>query len=132
MLETAHASIHTSRASGGIQGERGTGHHVYGWDAKSLKENLNHFFPVRSGDANAFDQQKRMLFWFDLQLVVKGVVPDLFTVIPVVDQSVINRLLHSLDERCVFLHERCGANELLTLVGTGDKPAFGLRLSKKR
>ena len=58
---------------------------------------LGHFFTISFGVEGGFCQQDRMLLWGNSKLVVEGVMPDLLHVIPVGDNSMLNRILKRED-----------------------------------
>merc|ERR1719474_2287424 len=69
-----------------------TGGHV-----KGLKHNLSHLLTVGFGVKGSFSKKDRLLLRGNTQLIVEGVVPDLLHIIPVGDDSMLNRVLQGED-----------------------------------
>ena len=54
--------------------------------------NLQHLFSVRLGVKRCLSTQYWVLFWRDTQLIVEGVMPDLLHIVPVGDDTVLERV----------------------------------------
>lgn len=65
---------------------------VEGWDVEGLEHDLGHFFSVGLRVHGGLGQQDGVLLWSNSQLVVERVVPDLLHVVPVVDDTMLNRV----------------------------------------
>ena len=67
------------------------------WCVESLEHDLGHFFAVGLGVEWGLGEQDRVLFRGDSQLVVEGVMPDLFHVVPVGNDSMLDGVLQGKD-----------------------------------
>merc|ERR1712240_459904 len=92
-------SVHddTSGTTGGVQGEHSLDGHVHGGHVEGLEHDLGHLLPVGLGVEGSLSEQDWLLLGGNTQLVVEGVVPDLLHVVPVGDDSVLNRVLEGED-----------------------------------
>merc|ERR1719348_416531 len=92
-------SIHddTSGTTRGVQGQHSLDSHVHGGHVEGLEHDLGHLLPVGLGVEGSLGEQDGQLLGGNTQLVVEGVVPDLLHVVPVGDDSVLNRVLEGED-----------------------------------
>merc|ERR1711974_41516 len=87
----------TGGTTGGIERENGLDGDVHSRRAEGFEHDLGHLLTVSLGVKRGFGEQDGRLLRGDTELVVEGVVPDLFHVIPVGDDTVFNRVLESED-----------------------------------
>uniref|UniRef100_A0A8W7PQJ3 Uncharacterized protein n=1 Tax=Anopheles coluzzii TaxID=1518534 RepID=A0A8W7PQJ3_ANOCL len=87
----------TGGTTGGVQGQHGLDGDVHGWRVERLKHDLGHLLTVSLRVQRGLGQQDWVLLWGDTQLVVEGVVPDLLHIIPVGDDTVLDRVLQGED-----------------------------------
>ena len=64
---------------------------------KRFSSYLSHFLAVGLGVEGSFGQEDGVFLGGDTQLVVEGVVPDLLHVVPVGDDTVLDRVLQGED-----------------------------------
>ena len=79
-------------SSGGVQGQHCLYTNVHSRHIKRLKHDLRHLFAVRFWVERCFGEQDGMFFWGDSQFVVKRVVPNLLHVVPVCNDSMLDRV----------------------------------------
>mmetsp|Transcript_13713 Transcript_13713/g.28060 ORF Transcript_13713/g.28060 Transcript_13713/m.28060 type:complete len:392 (+) Transcript_13713:62-1237(+) len=82
-----------SGAAGGVEGEDGLDVDVHGRDVEGLEHDLGHALAVGLGVEGSLSEEDGVLLGGDAELVVEGVVPDLLHVVPVGDDTVLNRVL---------------------------------------
>ena len=82
----------TRGAAGSVQGENSLDGDVEGWGVEGLKDDLRHLLAVGLGIDGSLGQQDGVLLGSHSQLVVEGVVPDLLHVVPVGNNTVLNRI----------------------------------------
>jgi len=87
----------TGGTTGSVQGQDGLDGDVHGWGIESLKHNLCHLLPVGLWVEWGLSEQNGVLLWGNTQLIVEGVMPDLFHIIPIGDNSVLNWVLEGED-----------------------------------
>merc|ERR1719516_47743 len=87
----------TGGTSGGIQGEDSLDGNIHGRHVEGLEHDLGHLLTVGLGVEGSLSQEDRLLLRGNTKLIVEGVVPDLLHVIPVGDDSVLNRVLEGED-----------------------------------
>merc|ERR1712096_130177 len=68
-----------------------------GWDVEGFKHDLGHLFTVSLGVEWSFSEQDGVLFWGNTEFIVEGVMPDLFHIIPVGDDTVFNGVFQGQD-----------------------------------
>jgi len=83
----------TGGTTGSVQGQNGLDGDVHGWAVEGLKHDLSHLLPVSFWVKRSLSEEDGVLLWGNSQLIVEGVMPDLFHIIPVGDDSVLNRVL---------------------------------------
>merc|ERR1719474_1469291 len=87
----------TSGTSRGIEGKDGLDCNVHGGHVKGLEHDLSHLLTVGLGVKGSFSKKDRLLLRGNTELIVEGVVPDLLHIIPVSDDSMLNRVLQGED-----------------------------------
>ena len=88
---------YASGSSRGVQRQHCLDIDVHGWTVERLEHDLGHLFPVGLGVEGGLGQQHWVLLGGYSQLVVEGMVPDLFHVVPVGDDSVFDGVLQGED-----------------------------------
>merc|ERR1719195_1675750 len=81
----------------GIEGEDSLDGHVHGGHVEGLKHDLGHLLTVSLGVEGSLSKEDRLLLRGNTEFIVEGVVPDLLHVIPVSDDSMLNRVLEGKD-----------------------------------
>merc|ERR1712027_184759 len=87
----------TSGTSGSIKGEDSLDSNIHGGHVEGLEHDLGHLLSVGLGVEGSLSQEDWLLLGGNSELVVEGVVPDLLHVIPVCDDSMLNRVLQGED-----------------------------------
>merc|ERR1711970_1307289 len=87
----------TGGSARGVERKHGLDGDVHGWEVERLKHDLSHLFSVSLGVEWGLGEEGWALFGGDSELVVVGVVPDLFHVIPVGDDTVLDGVLEGED-----------------------------------
>ena len=87
----------TSGSTGGIEREYGLNRDVEGGCVEGLEDDLGHLLSVRLGVDRSFGEQDRVLLGSHSQLVVESMMPDLLHVIPVGDNTVLDRVAEGED-----------------------------------
>ena len=87
----------TSSTTRSIKGEDGLDGNVHSGRVEGLEHNLCHLLPVGLGVEGSLSKQDGLLLRGDTELVKEGVMPDLLHVIPVGDDSVLDRVLQGKD-----------------------------------
>merc|ERR1712121_270675 len=87
----------TGGTSGGVQGEDSLDGDVHGGRVESLEHDLRHLLTIGFGVERSFCEEDGMFFWSNTKLVVEGVMPDLFHIIPVGDNSVLDGVFQCED-----------------------------------
>jgi len=82
-----------SGATGGVDGQNRLNGDVESGYVESLEHDLGHLLPVVLGIQGSFGEENRMFLRSDTKLIVEGVVPDLFHVIPVGYDTVLDGVL---------------------------------------
>merc|ERR1712142_206124 len=85
----------TGGTAGSVQGQHSLDGDIHGGHVEGLKHDLGHLLPVGLGVEGSLSEQDGLLLRSNTQLVVEGVVPDLLHVVPVGDDTVLNRVLQS-------------------------------------
>merc|ERR1719402_1259120 len=70
---------------------------VHGRGVKGLKHNLSHLFPIGLGVKGCFSEKNGVFLRSNTKLIVEGMMPDLFHVIPVSNDSMFNGILEGED-----------------------------------
>merc|ERR1712045_328911 len=87
----------TSGTSRSIKGEDSLDGNIHGWHVEGFEHDLGHLFTVSLWVKWGFSQKNGLLFWCNTELVVEGVMPDFFHIIPVGDDSVFNWVFQGKD-----------------------------------
>merc|ERR1712077_182885 len=87
----------TSGTSRSIKGEDSLDSNIHSGHVEGLEHDLGHLFTVSLWVEWGFGQKYGLFFWCNAEFVVKGVMPDLFHVIPVGDDSVFNWVFEGKD-----------------------------------
>lgn len=87
----------TGGTTGSVQGEYGLDGYIHGGCVEGLKHDLGHLFPVSLGVEWSFGKEDWVFFWSDTEFVVESVMPDLFHVIPVGDDTVFDGVFQGED-----------------------------------
>merc|ERR1711872_384871 len=93
------ARVHddTSGTSRGIKGEDSLDGNIHGGHVEGLKHDLGHLLTVCLGVEGSLSEEDGLLLRGNTELIVEGVVPDLLHIIPVGDDSMLNRVLEGKD-----------------------------------
>merc|ERR1719436_2257127 len=87
----------TSGTSRGIEGEDSLDGDIHGGHVEGLKHDLGHLLTVGLGVEGSLSKEDGLLLRGNTELIVEGVVPDLLHIIPVGDDSMLNRVLEGKD-----------------------------------
>merc|ERR1719508_703044 len=87
----------TSGTSGSIKGEDSLDSDIHGGHVEGLKHDLGHLLTVSLWVQRSLSQEDGLFLRGNTELIVEGVVPDLLHVIPVGDDSMLNRVLEGED-----------------------------------
>jgi hypothetical protein len=87
----------TGGSSRSIERQDGLNGDVHGRGVEGFEHNLSHLFSVGLWVQRSFSQQDRVFFRSNSELVVEGVVPDLFHIVPVGNNTVFNGVLQGQD-----------------------------------
>merc|ERR1712002_383692 len=87
----------TSGTSRSIQGEDSLDGNIHCGHVEGLKHDLGHLLTVGLWVKGSLSKEDGLLLRGNTKLIVKGVVPDLFHIIPVGDDSVFNGVLEGKD-----------------------------------
>merc|ERR1712123_437261 len=87
----------TSGTARGIKGEDSLDGDIHGGHVEGLKHDLGHLLTVSLGVERSLSQENGLFLRSNTELIVEGVVPDLLHVIPVGDDSMLNRVLEGED-----------------------------------
>jgi len=87
----------TGGSTGGVEGEDGLDGDVHGWEVEGLEHDLGHLFSVSFWVQWSFGEKGWAFFWSNSELVVVGVVPDFFHIIPVGDDTVFDWVFQGED-----------------------------------
>jgi hypothetical protein len=87
----------TGGTAGSVEGEYGLDGDVHGWEVEGLEHDLGHLFTVSLGVEWGFGEKGWALFWCNAEFVVVSVVPDLFHIVPVGDDTVLDWVFEGED-----------------------------------
>merc|ERR550525_705303 len=87
----------TSGTTRGIKGEDSLDGNIHGGHVEGLEHDLGHLFTVGLGVKGSFSQEDRLFLRGDTEFIVEGVMPDLFHVIPVGNDTVFNWVFEGED-----------------------------------
>merc|ERR1712161_73669 len=88
---------HTGSTTGGIQGEDSLDGNIHGGHVEGLKHDLSHLFTVSLWVEWSLSKEDGLLFRGNTEFIVEGVMPDLFHIIPVGDDTVFNGVFQGED-----------------------------------
>merc|ERR1712077_179418 len=80
-----------------IEGQDSLDGNIHGGHVEGLEHDLGHLFTVSLWVKWGFSQKYGLLFWCNTEFVVEGVMPNLFHIIPVGDDSVFNWVFQGKD-----------------------------------
>lgn len=80
-----------------VERENGLDSDIESRSVKCLEHDLSHLLAIGLGVERGLREQDGMLFWCDTELIVKSMMPDLFHIVPVGDDTVLNRILECQD-----------------------------------
>merc|ERR1719300_289583 len=87
----------TSGTSRGIKGENSLDSNKHSGHVEGLEHDLSHLLTVGLWVQGSFSKKDGLLLRGNTELIVEGVVPDFLHIIPVGDDSMLNRVLQSKD-----------------------------------
>merc|ERR1719452_152077 len=87
----------TGGTTGSIQGQDSLDGNIHGGHVEGLKHDLGHLLSVGLGVEGSLSEEDGLFLGGNTELIVEGVMPDLLHVIPVSDDSVLNRVLEGKD-----------------------------------
>ena len=89
--------IITCGTTRGVQGQYSLDGDVHGRCVEGLEHDLGHLFSVGLGVEGSLGQQDGVLLWGDTEFIVEGMMPDLFHIVPVGNDTVFNGVLQGED-----------------------------------
>merc|ERR1712145_36086 len=87
----------TSGTSRGIKGEDSLDGNIHGGHVEGLKHDLGHLLTVGLGVEGSLSKEDGLFLRGNTEFIVEGVMPDLLHIIPVGDDSMLNRVLEGKD-----------------------------------
>merc|ERR1719239_901309 len=87
----------TSGTTRSVQGEYSLNSNIHCGHAEGFKHHLGHLFTVSLGVKGSFSEKGGRFFWGNAEFIVESVVPDLFHIIPVGDDTVFNWVFEGED-----------------------------------
>merc|ERR1712026_187012 len=87
----------TSGTTRGIEGEDSLDSNIHGGHVEGLEHDLSHLLTVSLGVKGSLSQEDGLLLRGNTEFIVESVMPDLLHVIPVGDDTVLNRVLEGKD-----------------------------------
>merc|ERR1712158_197918 len=87
----------TSGTTRGIEGKDSLDGNIHGRHVEGLKHNLSHLFTVSLGVKRSFSQEDWLFLRGNTELIVESVMPNFFYVIPVGDDTMLNRVFQGKD-----------------------------------
>merc|ERR550539_260513 len=88
---------HTGGTTRGIEGEDGLDGNIHGGHVEGLEHDLSHLLTVSLGVEGSLSKEDGLLLGCNTEFVVEGVMPDLFHIIPVGDDSMFNWVFQGKD-----------------------------------
>merc|ERR1712018_155699 len=85
----------TSGTTSDIEGKDSLDGNIHGGHVEGLKHDLSHLLTVSLGVKRSFSQEDGLFLRGNTELIVKSVMPNLFHVIPVGDDAMLNRVFES-------------------------------------
>merc|ERR1712099_78245 len=93
----ARVHDHTGGTTRGIEGKDGLDGNIHGGHVEGFEHDLSHLFTVSLGVEGSLSQEDRLFLRGNTELIVEGVMPDLLHIIPVGDDTMLNRVLQGED-----------------------------------
>merc|ERR1719300_25773 len=87
----------TSGTSRGIKGENSLDSNKHSGHVEGLEHDLGHLLTVSLGVEGSLSKKDRLFLRSNTELIIEGVVPDLLHIIPVGNDSMLNRVLEGKD-----------------------------------
>jgi len=87
----------TGGTTGSVERQDGLDSHVHGRCVEGLEHDLGHFLAVSLGVEGSLSEEDRVFLRGNAQLIVESVMPDLLHVVPVGDNTVLDRVFDSQD-----------------------------------
>merc|ERR1711964_773618 len=87
----------TSGTARGIEGEDSLDSNIHSGHVEGLEHDLGHLLTVSLVVKGSLSEEDGLFLRGNTELIVEGVVPDLLHVIPISDDSVLNRVLEGKD-----------------------------------
>merc|ERR1711994_1088964 len=87
----------TSGTARGIKGQDSLDGNIHGRHVEGLEHDLGHLLTVSLRVERSFSEEDRLFLRGNAELIVESVMPDLFHVIPVGDDAMLNRVLEGKD-----------------------------------
>ena len=87
----------TSRPTGGVQRKDSLDGDIDSWRVEGVEHDLSHLFTVGLGIEGSLREKDGVVFRRDAQFIVDGVVPNLFHVVPVGNDTVLDRIFQGKD-----------------------------------
>merc|ERR1719297_459254 len=87
----------TSGTSRGIKGENSLDSNIHSGHVEGLEHDLGHLLTVSLGVEGSLSKKDWLFLRGNTELIVEGVVPDLLHIIPVGNDSMLNRVLEGKD-----------------------------------
>merc|ERR1712223_1507720 len=93
----ARVHDHTSGTTRGIEGKDSLDGNIHGGHVEGLKHDLSHLFTVSLRVKGSLSKEDGLLLGGNTEFIVEGVMPDLLHIIPVGDNTMLNRVLQGED-----------------------------------
>jgi len=87
----------TGGTTGSVQGQHGLDGNIHSRAVESLEHDLSHLLPVSFWVERSLSEEDWVFLRGNSEFIVEGVMPDLFHVIPVGDDTVFNGVFQSQD-----------------------------------
>merc|ERR1712027_159187 len=88
---------HTGGTTGGIEGEDGLDGNIHGGHVEGLEHDLSHLLTVSLRVEGSLSEEDGLFLGGNTEFIVEGVMPDLFHIIPVGDDTVFNGVFQGKD-----------------------------------
>merc|ERR1719333_428616 len=88
---------HTSGTTRSVKGEDGLDGNIHSGHVEGLEHDLSHLLTVSLGVEGSLSEEDRLFLGSNTELVVEGVMPDLFHIIPVGDDTMFNGVFQGED-----------------------------------
>merc|ERR1712045_368329 len=87
----------TGGTARGIEGQDSLDGNIHGGHVEGLEHDLGHLFTVGLGVKGSLSQEDGLFLRGNTEFIVEGMMPDLFHIIPVGDDAVLNGVLQGED-----------------------------------